>query len=51
MNGYEITLHGTDSIYVLASTKYRALELAGDLLGRCRSAGHTPVRRIRGASV
>jgi len=32
MNAYEITLHGTDSIYVLASTKYRALELVGDYL-------------------
>jgi len=32
MNVYEVTLHGTDSIYLLASTKYRALELAGDYL-------------------
>ena len=32
MNLYEITLHGTDSIYLLAPTKYRALELAGDYL-------------------
>lgn len=32
MNLYEITLHGTDSLYLLASTKYRALELAGDYL-------------------
>ena len=32
MNAYEITLHGTDSIYVFASTKYRALELVGDYL-------------------
>jgi hypothetical protein len=32
MNAYEITLHGTDSIYVLAATKYRALELVGDYL-------------------
>ena len=32
MNLYEVTLHGTDSIYLLASTKYRALELAGDYL-------------------
>ena len=30
MNLYEITLHGTESFYLLASTKYRALELAGD---------------------
>jgi len=32
MKAYEVTLHGTDSIYVLASTKYRALELVGDYL-------------------
>lgn len=32
MNVYEITLHGVDSIYLLAPTKYRALELAGDYL-------------------
>jgi len=30
MNLYEITLHGTESIYVLAPAKYRALELVGD---------------------
>jgi hypothetical protein len=32
MNLYEITLHDTESIYLLAPTKYRALELAGDYL-------------------
>jgi hypothetical protein len=32
MNLYEITLHGTDSVYLLAPTKYRALELVGDYL-------------------
>jgi len=32
MNIYEITLHGTDSLYLLAPTKYRALELVGDYL-------------------
>jgi len=32
MNVYEVTLHGTDSMYLLAPTKYRALELAGDYL-------------------
>ncbi len=32
MKAYEVTLHGTDSIYVLALTKYRALELVGDYL-------------------
>jgi hypothetical protein len=30
MNVYEVTLHGTDSIYLLAPTKYRRLELVGD---------------------
>jgi len=30
MNLYEVTLHGTDSVYVLAPSKYRALELVGD---------------------
>ena len=30
MNLFEVTLHGTESIYLLASTKYRALELVGD---------------------
>jgi len=32
MKAYEVTLHGTDSVYVLAPTKYRALELVGDYL-------------------
>jgi len=32
MNLYEITLHGRDSIYLLAPTKYRAGELVGDYL-------------------
>jgi len=32
MNLYEITLHGRDNIYLLAPTKYRALELVGDYL-------------------
>jgi hypothetical protein len=30
MNLYEVTLHGTESVYLLASSKYRALELVGD---------------------
>ena len=30
MNLYEVTVHNTESIYLLASTKYRALELVGD---------------------
>jgi len=32
MNIYEVTLRGTESIYLLAPTKYRALELVGDYL-------------------
>lgn len=32
MNLYEITVHGTESIYVLAPAKYRALELVGDYI-------------------
>jgi hypothetical protein len=32
MNLYEVNFHGTDSIYLLASAKYRALELVGDYL-------------------
>jgi hypothetical protein len=32
MNVYEVTLHGTDSINLLAPTKDRALELVGDYL-------------------
>jgi len=30
MNLYEVTLHGTESIHLLASSKYRALELVAD---------------------
>jgi hypothetical protein len=30
MNLYEVTLHSTETIYLLASSKYRALELVGD---------------------
>jgi len=32
MNVYEVTLHGTESIYVIAPAKYRALELVGDYI-------------------
>ena len=32
MNLYEVALHDTDSIYLLAPTNHRALELAGDYL-------------------
>jgi hypothetical protein len=32
MNLYEVTVHGTESIYLVASSKYRALELVGDYL-------------------
>jgi hypothetical protein len=34
MNLYEVTLHDTESIYLLAPTKYRALELVGGMPGR-----------------
>jgi len=30
MHLFEVTLHGTESVYVLAPAKYRALELVGD---------------------
>lgn len=30
MNLYEATIHGTDSIYLLAPNNYRAVELVGD---------------------
>ena len=30
MNLYEVTLHNTEGVYLLAPTKYRALELVGD---------------------
>jgi len=30
MNLYEVTLHGTETMYVLAPAKYHALELVGD---------------------
>lgn len=32
MNLYEVTIHGSESIYLLAPTKYRALELVGDYM-------------------
>jgi hypothetical protein len=30
MNLYEVTLHNSESMYLLAPSKYRALELVGD---------------------
>jgi hypothetical protein len=30
MNLFEVTLHNTEIVYLLAPTKYRALELVGD---------------------
>ena len=39
MNLYEITLHGTESVYLLAPTKYRALELAGDYVADAGQLG------------
>ena len=58
MNLYEVTLHGTDSIYLLASTKYRALELAGDypaaprqrLVPDSSNSGCSPVVHLLGVS-
>jgi len=32
MNLYEVTVHGTDSIYVVAPAKYRAIELVCDYI-------------------
>jgi len=32
MNLYEVTLHDTESFYLLAPTKYRSLQLVGDYL-------------------
>lgn len=32
MNLYEVSIHGNESIYLLAPTKYRALELVGDYM-------------------
>jgi len=32
VNLYEVTLHDTENFYLLARTKYRALELVGDYL-------------------
>ena len=51
MNVYEVTLHGTDSIYLLAPTKYRALELVGDYLadageGDMMQSGKIVVRQL-----
>lgn len=38
MNIYEVDVHGTESFYLIAPTKYRALELVGDYLN---DAGNT----------
>jgi hypothetical protein len=51
MNLYEVSVHGTESIYLLAPTKYRALESRGRLHGRCRLVGHDAVRQHCGAAV
>ncbi len=32
MSLYEVNIHGTESVYLLAATKYRALELVGDYM-------------------
>jgi len=49
MNVYEVTLHSTDSIYLLAPTKYYA-GTGGRLPGRRRPARHAAVRQIRSTS-
>jgi len=46
MKAYEVTLHGTDSIYVLASTKYRALELVGDYLADAGRSDMLPSSKL-----
>jgi len=51
MNLYEVTLHDTESIYLLAPTKYRALELVGDYLAdagfpKLLESGNIVVRQI-----
>jgi hypothetical protein len=51
MNLYEITLHSSESVYLLAPTKYRALELVGDYLADAGSpnlmrSGNIVVRQI-----
>ena len=51
MNLYEITLHGNESIYLLAPTKYRALELVGDYVTvegypNLIQSGNTVVRQL-----
>jgi hypothetical protein len=38
MNIYEVDVHGTESFYLVASSKYRAIELVGDYL---TDAGNT----------
>ena len=42
LNLYEVTLHGAESIYLLASTKYRALELVGDYFADAGQPGMLP---------
>jgi hypothetical protein len=42
MNIYEVDVHGTESFYLLASSKYRAPELVGDCL---KDAGNTAALR------
>ena len=38
MNLYEVAVHGTESFYLLAPSKYRALELVGDYLADAGNA-------------
>jgi hypothetical protein len=51
MNLYEVTLHNTESVYLLAPTKYRALELVGDYFAvagypKMVQSGNMVVRQI-----
>lgn len=51
MNLYEVTLHSNESVYLLAPTKYRALELVGDYFAtagfsKMVQAGNMVVRQI-----
>ena len=49
MNLYEVTLHDTESIYLLAPTKYRALELVGDYMTDAGALRVLDTGKLRGA--
>ncbi len=51
MNLYEVSLHNTEIVYLLAPTKYRALELVGDYFAVAGSphmvqSGNMVVRQV-----